>query len=52
MLKAWLVAGQEVRADDPRARDAHMAIMPRELHPLPTEADLDEQAASIHRLLL
>ena len=45
-LKAWLLLGQDI-PDGPECRSAHMAIQPREIHPLLPESEYDRLAAAL-----
>ncbi|CAK0797216.1 unnamed protein product, partial [Prorocentrum cordatum] len=46
-LKQWLILGCAIDDDQDDARAQHMAIMPKEIYPLPLEEDLDETARFI-----
>lgn len=45
-LKAWLLMGKDI-PPGPYSREQHMLILPREIEPVPDEADLDRQASEI-----
>ncbi len=46
-LKAWLLAGVDIASDHLAGKTAHFVILPRDIDPLPSEADLDAQAAVV-----